>query len=94
MISNNTNKTISINGVVKNPTVGLVSDANIKLGNSETTSNSDGEFSINTVLDYDLNIVVGKMYDNNEFGFAFYKPNKANPILSLDLSSSAQTVFQ
>ena len=41
----------------------------------------------NTFKDYDLNIVVGKMYYNNEFGIVFYKPNKAEPVLSLDLST-------
>ena len=46
----------------------------------------------NSFKDYDLNIVVGKMYDNNEFGFAFYKPNEANPILSLDLSALTKII--
>lgn len=60
LISNNVTKNITISGIVKNPTEGLIKNALIKLGDNQTESDDNGEFTISTIIDYDLNIILDK----------------------------------
>ena len=61
LISNSSNKMVTISGVVKNPVEGLIKDAHVSLGDSSVTSNEAGEFSITAKLCYDMNVIVSKV---------------------------------
>ena len=60
LISSNVTKTVTISGIIKNPTEGLMEDVIVKLGNSQVTSSDEGEFNITATLDYDLKLALNK----------------------------------
>ena len=60
LIKNGSTKISLIKGVVKNPAEGAVGGVSIKVGENETTTNSDGSFELNVLVDNDLEILLSK----------------------------------
>ena len=61
LIASNSTKEIAISGVVKNPVDGLVEGATITVGNNSVVSDTNGNFTINALLDNDLSLEVSKL---------------------------------
>ena len=60
LIKENSTKTTLVKGVVKNPAEGEVGGALIKVGNSEATTNNDGSFEMDVLVDYNLEVLLTK----------------------------------
>ena len=60
LIKENSTKTTLVKGVVKNPAEGEVGGASIKVGENEATTNSDGSFEIEVLVDYNLEVLLTK----------------------------------
>lgn len=61
LLKENEDKTVTLTGVVKNPVADVMANVNVTTGETTTTTNEKGEFSLDVKLSYDLGLTVTKL---------------------------------